>query len=62
MDRSRSFLWMKDLVEHLRNCADNWQSTAGRPSEGVWAEAIRRDLDELRKLSDALRGAAAVAR
>ena len=62
MDRSRTFLWMRDLVEHLRDCADHWQAVAGRPGEGVWADAIRRDLDELRKLSDGLRGTAAVAR
>ncbi len=62
MERRSTFLWMKDLVDHLRNCTDQWQTSAGRHGEGVWADAMRRDLDELRRLCDGLRGDALLAR
>jgi hypothetical protein len=61
MDRRNSFMWMKDIVDHLRTCADQWQ-TANRAGDGVWAEAVRRDLDELRRLCDKLRVEGVVAR
>ena len=55
MDRSRTFLWMKDLVEHLRKCADGWHTSVGKQGEAIWADALRRDLDELQKLYLSLR-------
>jgi hypothetical protein len=62
MDRRNAFMWMKDLVDHLRTCADQWQTTSSRNGDGVWAEAVRRDLDELRQLCDKLRVEGVVAR
>jgi hypothetical protein len=62
MDRRKRFMWMNELVDHLRNCADGWQGSAGRHGEGVWADAMRRDLDELRRICDQLRGDAIAAR
>ncbi|MCC7085402.1 MAG: hypothetical protein IT427_10385 [Pirellulales bacterium] len=53
MDRRNTFMWMKDIVEHLRTCADQWQTS--RAGDGIWAEAVRRDLDELRQLCEKLR-------
>jgi hypothetical protein len=61
MDRRNVFMCMKDLVDHLRACADQWQ-TSSRGGDGVWAEAVRRDLDELRRLCEKLRGEGVVAR
>ena len=62
MDRRNTFMWMKDLVDHLRTCADEWQTTSSRGGDGVWGEAVRRDLDELRRLCEKLRGEAVGAR
>lgn len=63
MDRRNTFMWMKDLVDHLRTCADEWQTSSGRnrSGDGVWAEAVRRDLDELRRVCEKLRGEGMVA-
>lgn len=62
MDRRNTFMWMKDLVDHLRTCADQWQTTSNLGGDGVWSEAVRRDLDELRRLCEKLRGDGVVAR
>lgn len=62
MDRSSTFLWMKDLVDHLRSCTDQWQVCPTRHTAGVWADAMSRDLDELRRLCDTLRGECAIGR
>lgn len=53
MDRQAGFLWMKDLLEHLGQCCDQWQA-ADPPAERFLADAMRRDLDELRRVCDAL--------
>lgn len=55
MDRQARFLWMKDLLEHLAACHDQWQ-TADPAVERYLAEAVRRDLDEMRRLCDSLVG------
>lgn len=62
MERHKRFLWMTDLLEHLRSCTEGWQTSAGRHGEGVWADAMCRDLEELRRLCDQLRGDAIAAR
>ncbi len=62
MDRSTRFMWMKDLLDHLRSCTEGWQTSAGLRGEGVWADAMCRDLNELRRLCDQLRGDAIAAR
>ncbi|HEX4148905.1 MAG TPA: hypothetical protein VHY20_07955 [Pirellulales bacterium] len=53
MDRQARFLWMQDLLEHLGACHEQWP--AAEPAvERFLADAVRRDLDELRRLCDSL--------
>ncbi len=54
MDRQAKFLWMKDLLAHLSQCHDAWQSADER-TESYLADSIRRDLDEFRRLCESLR-------
>ena len=54
MDRQAKFLWMKDLLEHIGQCHDQWQAADSR-SERYLADSIRRDLDEFRRLCDSIR-------
>ena len=56
MDRQTKFLWMKDLLEHLGQCYDQWQSADHR-SEQYLADSMKRDLAEFQKLCDSLRSA-----
>lgn len=53
MTRQAKFLWMKDILEHLGHCYDQWQE-ADPSTEHYLAESIRRDLDEFRRLCDSL--------
>jgi hypothetical protein len=44
---------MQDLLEHLGACHEQWP--AAEPAvERFLADAVRRDLDELRRLCDSL--------
>jgi uncharacterized membrane protein YccC len=61
MDRQATFLWMQDLLEHLNSCHEQWQLADAR-TEHYLADSMRRDLDELRRLCETLRGAGRVAR
>ena len=54
MDRHATFLWMKDLLEHLQQCHEQWE-VADDLGEGHWHSAMQRDLGELRRLCDSLR-------
>jgi hypothetical protein len=54
MDRKTKLLWMKDILEHLGDCFEEWQ-LADPQSERFLAEAIERDLDEFRRLCSSLR-------
>ena len=53
MDRHATFLWMKDILDHMAQCHEEWQ-LADSSSERYLAESIRRDLDEFRSLCDRL--------
>lgn len=55
MDRHARLLWMKEVIEHLNDCHLQWQS-ADSADEFFLAEAMKRDLDELRRLCELLRG------
>jgi hypothetical protein len=55
-DRQAKFLWMQDLVEHLSYCVEQWQAADG-PSEHYLGDHIKRDLDELRRVTEALQTA-----
>lgn len=52
MDRKNVCLWMKDVLEHAGDCCDQ---LADSPNERFLAEAIERDLEELRRLCAALK-------
>ena len=52
MDRKSVCMWMKDVLEHAGDCCDQ---LADSPHERFLAEAIERDLEELRRLCAALR-------
>jgi hypothetical protein len=54
MDRHAKFLWMKDLLEHIGACHEQWQ-TADARTERYLADSIKRDLEEFRRLSESLR-------
>lgn len=54
MDRQSKFLWMKDILEHLGQCYEQWQGAEGRV-ERYLAESMLRDLDECRRLCETLR-------
>lgn len=53
MTRQSKFLWMKDLLEHMHRCHEEWQGADER-RERLLAESLRRDLDEFRRLCDSL--------
>ena len=55
MDRHTRLLWMKEVLEHLNDCHQQWQSADGS-DEFFLAEAMKRDLDELRRICELLRG------
>lgn len=55
MDRHARLLWMKEVIEHLNDCHQQWQSAEGS-DEYFLAESIKRDLDELRRICELLRG------
>ncbi len=53
MNRHAKLLWMKEVLEHLDDCHRQWllaDDDAGR----YLAEAMKRDLDEVRRLCDSL--------
>jgi hypothetical protein len=56
MTRQDKFLWMKDLLEHMEWCHEQWE-TADERMESFLAESLRRDIDEFRRICDSLRTA-----
>ncbi len=52
--RNAQLLWMKDILEHMTSCYEQWQD-ADSSSDYYLAETMKRDLDEARRLCDALR-------
>ena len=49
VNRHDQFLWMKDLVRHMHTCCENWEE-AESGGRGFWAEALERELNDLRQL------------
>jgi hypothetical protein len=60
MDRHAKLVWMKEVLEHLSDCQREWETAEG-PSERFLADSIKRDLEEVRRICDSLRGDRAVA-
>jgi hypothetical protein len=54
MDRRTRFLWMKELVEHLGRCSEQWQH-AEASAAGFLADAVERDLAEFQRICRSLR-------
>jgi hypothetical protein len=55
MDRPAKLNLMRDILDHLRTCYEQW-SMADMCSEHYLAESMKRDLDELRRVCDSLCG------
>lgn len=53
--REAKFLWMKDLLEHLSRCHEQWESADER-TERYLVDSVRRDLDEIRRVCESLAG------
>lgn len=53
MERQTQLNWMRDILEHLRTCYDQWQ-VADERGERYLADAMKRDCDEFRRLCDTL--------
>lgn len=53
MERQTKLHWMRDILEHLRACHEQWQ-VADSHTERYLAESMKRDLDEFRRLCDSL--------
>lgn len=54
MDRPAKLALMRDLLEHLSLCHEEWESALGR-AEHFLAESMKRDLAELGRLCESLR-------
>jgi hypothetical protein len=54
MDRRGKLLLMRDVLEHLGACFDEWQLADSR-SEPLLADSIERDLHEFQRLCLSLR-------
>ena len=54
MDRKTKILCMKDILEHLGDCFDEWQQ-ADSQDERYLADSIERDLNEFRRLCHSMR-------
>lgn len=55
MTRQSKLLLMKDLLEHLQECHDEWLAADER-TEAYVAQSMERGLSELGRLCDSLRG------
>ena len=55
MDRHSKLLWMKEVLEHLDDCHRQWQFAEDAAAGRYLAEAVERDLDELRRLCESLK-------
>lgn len=54
MDRRAQLLRMKDILEHLGDCYEQWHSVEPG-SQMLLADMMKRDLDQCRRLCESLR-------
>lgn len=54
MDRQAKLLRMKDVLEHLGACYDQWQESEPACASRL-SEMMKRDLEQFGRLCDALR-------
>lgn len=54
VDRRNASLWMREVLDHLNRCYDQWQAGDIR-LEGFAIESIERDLTELQRICQAAR-------
>jgi len=54
MTRHAKFLWMKDLLEHLTRCHEQWESADSR-TERFLIDSMRRDVEEFRRVCESIR-------
>ena len=53
MDRELKFLWMRELLEHLGQCHDQWELADQPHTRRFLTGAVQRDLAEFRRLCSA---------
>jgi len=58
MTRHAKFLWMKDLLEHMTRCHEQWE-TADPRAERFLLDSMRRDVEEFRRVCESMRAEAA---
>jgi hypothetical protein len=49
MDRRNTMLCMRDVLDHLNRCYDQWQAAEGRVERFV-VQSMERDLAELQRI------------
>lgn len=54
MTRHAKFLWMKDLLEHMTRCHEQWEAADAR-TERFLVDSMRRDVEEFRRVCESLR-------
>jgi hypothetical protein len=53
--RETDLLWLRDVLDHLRDCQQQLQWTEDREAVRILTETMLRDLDCCRRLCEALR-------
>lgn len=59
MTRHAKFLWMKDLLEHMTRCQEQWE-TADPRAERFLMDSMRRDVEEFRRVCESMRAESSV--
>ncbi len=54
MDRKSKLMWMRDILDHLGDCFDQWQN-AEPGCDRFLMESVERDVEEFRRLCSSLR-------
>ena len=53
--RDRNMLWLRDVLDHLRECHQELETTANPETVELLTETMLRDLDCCRRLCESLR-------